>query len=248
MFVSPQPTPTLTLVRIEVEKGHHRHLKDTKLRREWMMATALDITRLPEVRKRMGKHAIRENRAGKEGFTKRNKRPLPRTKQGPITDGAERCFWQGDYELFKTYLQIKQYPIVETGSSTSASSESASSHRSPDSVRRPSENCFFHLKQVYANERLAQEYRQRVIYQEKKADALYSQLFHSQQRIQSLRQAQEELLRQYLNCSLGIVTTCKTSIMLKIAMFSGLIFHWMGGSPNCLAMAVFGWWLSESFS
>jgi hypothetical protein len=104
---------------------------------------------------------------------------------------------------------------------------------------------------VHANERLAQEYKQRVRCQEKTADSLYNELFHSQQRIQSLREAHQELLRQYLICSLGVplVPTCKTtSIMLKVGMFFGLIIHWMGGSPNCLAMAVFGWWLAESFS
>jgi hypothetical protein len=104
------------------------------------------------------------------------------------------------------------------------------------------------LQQLDANERLIQEYRQQLRRQEQTVDSLYAKLSKTQRTIVTLKHTQKDFLLRAMTMktipSSG-TTASSSSMVLKLGMLFGLLMHWWGGSPHCLALAVFGFWLTS---
>jgi hypothetical protein len=235
------------------------------------MAKTFDITRLTEVRKHM---TIKITSSSQDVRITGERTIQSTTTRGPLhhqvitnkkNEGHREglsmgpCGWKGDYELYKE-LQKMQHCAIEredfdsfTSISTSPSSSSTSTSSSYSQMSEI-QVC----QQVYANERLIQELRQRVKHQEHQADSLYSQIAKARQHLEILRHelVEEYNLFQRMNrraatTNKSITTTRHTSshttmpVLVRASMVVGLLVHLWGGSPNCLAVAVFGWWLTE---
>jgi hypothetical protein len=237
------------------------------------MAKTFDATRLTEVRKHMMSKSPSSS-SSQDVRTTGERMIQSATTRGPLhyhvilkqkneghREGSSMgpCGWKGDYELYKEQQKMQQCAIERedidsftsistSSSSTSTSSSSSYSHMSEIQV----------CQQVYANERLIQELRQRVKHQERQADSLYSQIAKARQHLEILRYelVEEYNLFQRINrraspTNKSVTTNRHTSsstttpVLVRAAMVVGLLVHLWGGSPNCLAVAVFGWWLTE---
>jgi hypothetical protein len=236
------------------------------------MAKIFDVTRLTEVRKHMASKS--PSSRSQDVCTTGERTIQSTTTRGPLhhhvilkqkneghREGSSMgpCGWKGDYELYKEQQKMQHCAIeredIDSFTSISTSSSSTSTSTS-SSYSQMSEIQV--CQQVYANERLIQELRQRVKHQERQADSLYSQIAKARQHLEILRHelVEEYNLFQRMNrraatTNDSITTNRHTSSSTKIpflvrgAMVVGLLVHLCGGSPNCLAVAVFGWWLTE---
>jgi hypothetical protein len=227
------------------------------------MAKSLDITRLADVRKRVPSMHSHKQSSRPQHATTRN---LDSTIMATLSSWKK-----GDYELYKERQEQRQlHDDSSTCTSVSADTSSSMSDNSPVaccpttillqlevnersssmSDNSPVACCptTIQLQQLEVNERLIQEYRQRLSRQEHTVDSLYAKLSKTRVNIATLQHTQKDIILRAMSTNTfpsSITTTSSSSMVFKLGMLFGLLVHWYGGTPHCLALAVFGWWLTE---
>jgi hypothetical protein len=202
---------------------------------------------------------------------------LQQQQEAELDDDLRRValsFKRGDYELYKSKQQQQQQRhhhqlllSVEDDDSLMCTStscgSSTGSQTMPQTQQQQQQQRRLVQQHVLDRERTIEEYRRRIREQEIEVDALYAQLSKTQRLIGDLNYSRgalienlcvvvvkeggggESLLEMPPSSSFGFGTLV---LLLKLAMLFGLLVHWVDGSPHCLATAVFGWWMTESFT
>ena len=161
------------------------------------MTKEFDVTRLTDVRRRTRKYSYSENSDSMHLPSKRKQTTLPMHEECLVV-GEDATFYKGDYELFKSKTQKDECLPNEI----IISSHTASSTDSKTPICPITDYTDLSCNEQQSN-RLAEEYRQRVSIQEKRADYLYGNLFQVQQRIRLLQRGKKKLLELWSNAQVG---------------------------------------------
>jgi len=244
------------------------------------MANSFDITRLTEVRAKMGRREAVEILPSSQPLSQEHSMMIPSIITTTISQDtacasslSSPLFKRGDYELYKEKQQRQQqlqqsprFHFEEDDSSRCDSSSCASSQTPTPCMVREEQQKVLSLESELCCVRAC---RQRIREQDIEMDALYAQLTKTKRLVGDLRHSRGTLIEDLLCAALtkqqqqqqrnhGTITGDSTSFdpsfgwssntILKLAMIVGLVIRLMDGSPHCLAIAVFGWWLTESFA